>query len=240
MPQKQRLIVRPRFSQVRDEIAANIANGRWKPGTLIPAEVQLANEHGVSQGTLRKALDLLEADKLVVRHQGRGRLVVDHDTEEMAIRFGSTFGTHEQRIGGHVTQCAAEFGDPTGEEREKLAIGPREQVLRSQRVRVHHDMPFMFEVATLVRRHFPGIGLADVRNARLAAIAQDFGVHIDHGVERVSAIMCPGFALAKLGLATPAPILLLQRTVFKRGGVPLEFRMAWCHLRDTQDISVAS
>src|SRR3546814_13279633 len=59
----------------------------WKPGDLLPSEMQLAEELGVSQGTVRKALDEMTADNLLVRRQGRGTYVAEHDQEHALFHF---------------------------------------------------------------------------------------------------------------------------------------------------------
>lgn len=57
---QQRFATRPLYLQVRDFLAERIARGEWKPGAAIPNEGDLAREFGISTGTIRKALDLLE------------------------------------------------------------------------------------------------------------------------------------------------------------------------------------
>ena len=58
--------------------------GEWRPGEAIPSEIELARRFGVSQGTVRKAIDALAADNLVVRRQGKGTFVATH-TEEKTL-----------------------------------------------------------------------------------------------------------------------------------------------------------
>ena len=66
-----RFSTRPLYLQLRDALAERIAHGEWKPGTAIPNESDLAREFGVSSGTMRKALDMMEAEHLLTRRQGR-------------------------------------------------------------------------------------------------------------------------------------------------------------------------
>src|SRR5918912_1275476 len=70
---------RPLYRQVRELLVRRLAEGVWQPGQLLPSEGQLAAELGVSQGTVRKALDALTAERLLVRRQGRGTFVAEHD-----------------------------------------------------------------------------------------------------------------------------------------------------------------
>ncbi len=64
----------PLYAQVKTLLVQRIGSGAWKPGEMLPSEFQLAAEYRVSQGTVRKALLSLEADRLIVRRQGKGTL----------------------------------------------------------------------------------------------------------------------------------------------------------------------
>ncbi len=75
MSENSRFQVRPLYLQVRDALVERIKDGRWKPGGSLPSEIDLYRDLGVSLGTLRKALGLLEAEKLIVRQPGRGTFV---------------------------------------------------------------------------------------------------------------------------------------------------------------------
>ena len=74
----------PLYLQVCELLTRRIADGAWKPNTTLPNEMDLARDMGVSTGTVRKALEKLEADRLVVRRQGRGTFVVDQAAPEAA------------------------------------------------------------------------------------------------------------------------------------------------------------
>ena len=240
MPERQKFIARPLFIQVRDELASQIVAGTWKPGVLLPNEVLLAKEFGVSQGTMRKALDLLERERIVIRQQGRGTTVVDHDTEEMAIKFSSIYNDFDQRISGHISTCASELGVANDFERQRLGITAKEQVLRGRRIRSYHDHPFMYEEITLVAGLFPGIDKSQLNYVRLTSIAQKHGVVLMLAKERVYPIICPEDRLNDLALDAPVPILFLERTTFSDADVAVEFRRGWCHLRDKHYMSITS
>lgn len=69
----------PLFMQVAESLAARIAAGEWSPGRHLPSELDLAASLGVSNGTMRKAIEVLRANGLVVRRQGKGTVVVDKE-----------------------------------------------------------------------------------------------------------------------------------------------------------------
>ena len=92
---------RPLYLQLRDALAERIASGEWKPTLGHPQrERSRAREFGVSAGTMRKALDLMEAERLLTRRQGRGTFVNDQSSDELAARFSNIRGADGKRVCG--------------------------------------------------------------------------------------------------------------------------------------------
>src|SRR5512144_2178491 len=77
----------PLYRRVKDVLKRRIADGVWAPGAVLPSEGELALDLGVSQGTVRKALDELTAENLVVRRQGKGTFVARHDDARILFQF---------------------------------------------------------------------------------------------------------------------------------------------------------
>src|SRR6201996_3482073 len=78
---------RPLYRQVYDILVRKIAEGAWKPGEMLPSEQALARELGVSHGTVRKVLDALTAENLLLRRQGKGTFVAEHNQDRALFRF---------------------------------------------------------------------------------------------------------------------------------------------------------
>ena len=64
-----------------------LASGNLRPGTLMASERQLATEFNVSIGTLRKAIDELVENGLLIRQRGKGAYVATHDRERLLFYF---------------------------------------------------------------------------------------------------------------------------------------------------------
>src|SRR5471032_2214822 len=77
----------PLYQQIKALITQSLQSGEWKPGELIPSEVELAGRFKVSQGTVRKAIDELAAENLVMRRQGKGTFVSTHHEARAHFRF---------------------------------------------------------------------------------------------------------------------------------------------------------
>src|SRR3569832_1045529 len=77
----------PLYRQIKDLLLDSLHRGEWKPGEVIPSEIELAARFRVSQGTVRKAVDELAADNLLVRRQGKGTFVATHGEPQVRLRF---------------------------------------------------------------------------------------------------------------------------------------------------------
>src|SRR3569623_310751 len=77
----------PLYQQIKGLILQSLQAGEWKPGAAIPSEMDLAARYRVSQGTVRKAIDELAAENLVVRRQGKGTFVATHAEQHVQYRF---------------------------------------------------------------------------------------------------------------------------------------------------------
>jgi GntR family transcriptional regulator len=77
----------PLYRQIKQLLMASLEQGEWKPGELIPSEMELAARFQVSQGTVRKAVDELAAENLLMRRQGKGTFVATHHEPRAQYRF---------------------------------------------------------------------------------------------------------------------------------------------------------
>ena len=77
----------PLYRQIKSLIVQALESGEWRPGEAIPSEQELAARFGVSQGTVRKAVDELAAENVLVRKQGKGTFVVSHHDPRQFFRF---------------------------------------------------------------------------------------------------------------------------------------------------------
>ena len=100
-----RFSTRPLYLQVKDMLVQRIVGGTWKPGAAIPIEIELSRELGISVGTVRKALDEMEGERLISRRQGRGTFVIDQTSDECAIRFSNIRNAEAQALYDARTGC---------------------------------------------------------------------------------------------------------------------------------------
>ena len=125
---------RPLYRQVRDTLVKRIACGVWMPGQALPSEPEIASDLGVSQGTVRKALDEMTADGLVVRRQGRGTFVATHDEARMLLHFFKLAPDSGEPRFPKGSVLRRQTG-PDAEAAKRLGLSPKDPVLVILRLR---------------------------------------------------------------------------------------------------------
>lgn len=225
---------KPLYVQVRDLLAERVANGVWRPGSVLPNEQELARELEVSVGTVRKALDKMEEERVVARRQGRGTFVVDQATEAAASRFWNIFDLKGRPIPATLELVEQATGAATAEEQERLGLRQGEEVLRTLRRRLYNGRPFMLEEASVAITSLPGLKPGEAGNYQIAALAQAHGVHLAKAVERVTMTKAAGAIAEQLAVAPETAIMKLDRVILALDGSPVEWRVGYCHFSDDQ------
>lgn len=220
---------RPLYAQVRELLLARISSGAWRPGALIPNEFAIARELGVSQGTVRKALDSLAASHLLVRRQGRGTYVAEHTPDSMLFRFFNFFGSEGQRIEPDSRDLKAAEGRASAEERSRLMLAPAARVIRISRLRTMGGEPFILETIALPAALFPGLAQEPViPNTLYDHFQKAYGVTIARGSERLTATAADADQADALGIAEGTPLLRLDRVMYDLQQRPVEWRVSDC------------
>ena len=75
------------YEEVKLKITEDVVRGRFLMGKALPAEKVLSKEFQVSVGTLRKAVDELVAEGVVIRRQGIGTFIVEHNLKRLLYYF---------------------------------------------------------------------------------------------------------------------------------------------------------
>ena len=117
----------PLYQQVRDNIKSKITNGEWRIGSIIPGDSELSRQLGVSIGTVRKALDELARQRILVRERGRGTFINQPETWST----GSNIGLRDKlgrTFSPTVTVLRNEIVRPTGQEALDFNLFPRRGV----------------------------------------------------------------------------------------------------------------
>jgi GntR family transcriptional regulator len=225
-----RFLSRPLYLQLRDALVERIASGQWTPGTVVPNEGDLAREFGVSQGTIRKALKLLEAMRLITRRQGHGTVVNDPSAEELAARYDNVRNADGNNIPDEVKTGEVTQQPSTELERVRLRLTGDEHVCRFHRRRVHDGRAYMVEDVSLPAILFPGLANVQGPSVSVTLLAARYGILLGKAEERVSIGEASLEVAEALEIPFGSPVLMLDRVVFALDGRAVEWRTGWCHV----------
>ncbi|MFG1463259.1 GntR family transcriptional regulator [Xanthobacter sp. DSM 24535] len=219
---------RPLYRQVREALIRRLVDRVWAPGQPLPSEMQLAAELGVSQGTVRKALDEMAAENLVVRRQGRGTFVASHDEDRILFQFFKLVADDGERRFPESQVVATFRGRGTAAEREALSLPKDARIIRIRRIRRLDGVPLIVENITLPESLFPGLGDAPLPNNLYGLYASKFGIGIGRAREKLKAIAVTAEDALALGVAAGTPALLIDRLALSLEQTPIEWRVSIC------------
>jgi len=223
---------RPLYAQVKHKLLERLINKLWMPGDALPSEQQLAVELGVSQGTVRKALDELTDENIVVRRQGRGTFVAEHTQERALFQYFMLSPDEGKKDDNHFPQSqllSLDSGSATHRERAALDLAANDQVWRLERNRSLQDAPLIAEKIVLPKLLFDGLDeIKPLPNNVYALFDQTFGQSIVRAEEKLKAVAAEEAYAKRLGCATGTPLLRIDRIAFALSGRPVEWRVYYC------------
>lgn len=217
----------PLYQQIKALITQSLQSGEWKPGELIPSEVELANRFKVSQGTVRKAIDELAAENLVVRRQGKGTFVATH---------------HEVRAQYRFLRLMPDVGEPHNADNKILEVkrlrAPAEvarlldlksgdPVIFIKRVQAFDAVPTILEELWLPGVLFKGLTaerLVEYKGPMYGLFETEFGTRMIRATERIRAVVADENVSELLRVAVNTPLLSVERVSFTYGDKPVEVR----------------
>jgi GntR family transcriptional regulator len=220
---------RPLYLQIKDLLVRSLETGEWRPGEAIASEIVLASRFGVSQGTVRKAIDALAADHLVVRRQGKGTFVATH-TEEAQSSF--RFLRIRQDGGGELPASRlidVRRGKASVEVARLLELKPGDPVVVVRRVLEWGGRPVIVDDITLPAALYPGLNerIFTGRDNTIYHLYQSrYGINVLRTDERLRAGLGSGPVAALLGVEPGAPLLEIRRVALTFRDRPVELRVS--------------
>jgi GntR family transcriptional regulator len=225
----------PLYRQIKQLLVASLEQGEWRPGELIPSEMELAARFQVSQGTVRKAIDDLAAENLLVRRQGKGTFVATHHEPRAQYRFlrlqpdeGSDGPAQSRFLECRRQRASAEVA-------AMLDVKAGDPVVFVRRLLTFNDVPTVLDDIWLPGVAFKGLTaerLAQYHGPLYGLFETEFGTRMIRADERIRAVAAEGPAAAVLGVEVGAPLLLVERVSYTYGDRPVEIRRGLCVTRN--------
>jgi GntR family transcriptional regulator len=222
----------PLYLQIKGLLEASLAAGEWRPAEAIPSEQELAARFGVSQGTVRKAIDALAAKNLVVRRQGKGTFVATHTEERTSLfRFLRIRGNDERDVHPVSRLLDVRRGKASAEAARLLDMKPGDPVIVLRRVLDYDGVPTVLDEITLPAASFKGLTKARVdayQGSMYSFFETQFGVRMLKAEERIRAVGADAAIAAILEVEPGTPLLSVDRVTLTWENRPVEWRRGLC------------
>ncbi len=220
----------PLYQQIKALILQSLQQGEWKPGEVIPSEFDLAARYKVSQGTVRKAVDELAAENLLVRRQGRGTFVATHSEQQVQYRFlrlqpDSGTVDSEGPAQRDVVECRRQRA--SAEVARALGLRSGDPVLQARRLLRFAGVPTILEDLWLPGGPFKGLTadrLSQHHGPMYALFEAEFGVRMVRADEKIRAVLPDAEQARLLDVDTATPLLSVERVAYTYNDVPMELR----------------
>jgi len=228
----------PLYQQIKGLILQSLQSGEWKPGEAIPSEMDLAARYRVSQGTVRKAIDELAAEHLLVRRQGKGTFVATHAEQHVEYRFLRLMpdqGDRQSEGPAERTIIECKRLRAPAEIARMLALRTGDSVLQARRVLSFGGRPTILEDLWLPGMPFKGLTaerLSQYNGPMYALFETEFGVRMVRAEERIRAVLPDAAQAVLLKVAKNTPLLSVERVAYTYNDVPMELRRG-LYLTDT-------
>ena len=234
------LTFNPLYKEVKIRITRSLIAGEWKPGDAIPSESRLAEHFNVSVGTIRKAIDELVAEKILVRQQGRGTFVATHTEDRQLYYFFHIVGKDGSKEPPTHELLSFQKAKADSEAELRLHVSRGDRVFRIHNVLKLAGRPVIFDEIVIPAVRFPDLTEAVIaaREGTIYGLYQArYGINVVRISERLSAAHPDAQIASVLGLRTSNPVLVIKRVAYTYHDTPVELRTSWVNTEHHEYLS---
>lgn len=230
----------PLYKEIKIRLTRSLAAGEWKPGEAIPSESRLAEQFNVSIGTIRKAIDELVAERILLRQQGRGTFVATHTEDRTLFYFFHIVGKDGGRELPVSEMLSFRRGRAGAAEETPLSIARGERVFQMRNLLKLGGKPVILDEITVPAALFPDLDetIFGQRDGTIYGLYQArYGINVIRISERLSAASPPARITAVLGAKHNAPVLMIRRVAYTYNDIPVEYRLSWVNTAQHEYLS---
>lgn len=224
----------PVYREIARSITRRLAQGAWQPGEAIPSETRLKEEFGVAIGTIRKAVDELVAQNILVRQQGRGTFVATHNRDRLLFNF-----FHIERQDGHKEYPDVQLYDfgriaLSRDVAGKLGMHEGDRAVRFRNTLALEGTKIMLDDITLPDALFPRMTekkLRERHNTLYNLYQDEYRISVLRTAQRLSAGVVPRDVAKALDIPVGLSMLVIRRVAFGYHDKPVEYRVSYVDTR---------
>jgi GntR family transcriptional regulator len=215
----------PLYIQIAEEILDRIESGELSPGDRLPSERQLSRVLGVNRMTLRRGLEVLESQGLILRRRGDGTYVAEPKIEWQVgrlIPFAPGMRGRDFVSGGKVISL---------EERpvevavaNELGLPVSAPVFYLHRLRLINREPAISEELTIPAQRFPGFEQLDLSSRSVYDVFKaEYGIAVVRARQSLEPVVATEHEADLLAVPPGFPLMLERRLGFDQDNLPVEF-----------------
>lgn len=217
----------PLYKQIKTLLLQSLDQGEWKPGEVIPSELDLAAKFQVSQGTVRKAIDELAAENLLIRRQGKGTFVSTHNEAKVRYRFLRLTPDDNHQPTSQSEIISYQCVKAPALIAHLLLLRSADTVINIQRVLSFDQKPTILDTIWLPTQVFKGMTSESVMQNNMPLYAWfegHFGVSMVRADESIRAVAADKDVAQRLEVSIGTPLLQVERVAYTYGERPMEVR----------------
>lgn len=208
------------YLKVIEKLKEDIEKGKFKENKQFPSEFELARTMGVSRSTLREALQILEAEKVIIRKHGVGTFVNPKPLFTSGIEQLSSVSAmirNADMIPGTILMNVSE-SDASDESISRFTHGEEDQLITIKRVRTADGDPVVYCIDQVLSKNFP-IGTEELHSISIFdAIEQSGEIRIAHAITHIEPVGYDEEASALLRCGIDVPLLVLLQEHYSENG----------------------
>lgn len=231
----------PLYKEVKQHITESLRDSKWRHGQAIPSEPLLAKRFNASVGTVRRAIDELVAENILVRQQGRGTFVTSHTRDYMLNVFFQIVGNDGDKEFPQPEMLSFKRGRADLATEELLGIEHGELVFMVQNLLRLQGEPVIVDNLRLPAKLFPDMSenlFVDRDTTTYGLYQMRYGITVVRTVETISAVLADTTTRKLLRMAHPAAVLKIMRTAYTYKDLAVDTRIRFVNTRHHHYLSL--
>lgn len=218
----------PKYQEIADTLRTRIQNHTYPPDSLLPNQIDLVAEFGVSRMTIKKAIGILAMEGLVYAQRGAGTKILNHpflkkDTTALTVYEGlsTEMGKTGRKLVSQVIDFQVEFPDQITQ--EKLMLTESQPVYKIVRLRILEDQPFILEHTMMPVHLVPNLNRTHLEHSIYQYVKEDLGIQFAGAYRTISADKSSAYDQQYLNCSPEDPVLEIAQIVYQKNGTPIEY-----------------
>jgi GntR family transcriptional regulator len=219
----------PVYQVIYSDLAAQIHEGTLAPGDVLPGDVALCQQYGVSRMTVRQALDQLVRERLVTRRRGARTVVADQKAAGRHLSLQSFHAELGLAPDAVMTKLlASEVVTPPVAIAQALQLGPGAQASELKRLRCVEGEPAALQTSWIPLIIAPQLTREPlVGNSLYRTLQERWGIELGWAEQTISASLASREQARLLDVKERSALISAERLTFTSDGIPTELSRSW-------------